>query len=165
MIALRDHVRESGWVGNDDDNPTAERIDAYFLQNMQESGDRKYKLLLRRTDDATLRALVDGIGRPEPYSSLVIEAYEYFRQLVQDCDPGAVYREISRLSVVDVTLDPRYDDPQLVFESLNSTGLDLGQSDLIRNYLLMRLAEREQTRLYERYWSSISGFRAEASIF
>ena len=155
MIARRDHVRESGWVGTDDDNPTAERIDAYFLQNMQESGDRKYKLLLRRTDDATLRALVDGTGRPEPYSSLVIEAYEHFRQLVQDSDPGAVYREISRLNVVDVTLDPRYDDPQLVFESLNSTGLDLGQSDLIRNYLLMRLAEREQTKLYERYWSVV----------
>jgi uncharacterized protein with ParB-like and HNH nuclease domain len=46
-------------------------------------------------------------------------------------------------------------DPQLIFESLNSTGLELSQADLIRNYLLMRLPEKEQTKLYETYWSKI----------
>ena len=155
MIALRDHIRSTAWTGPDEDSPTAERIDAYFIQNMYQPRDLRYKLLLRRADDATLRALVDETARPEPYSTLVMDAYEYFRNSVQDCDPGLIYREVSRLSVVDVTLDPRYDDPQLVFESLNSTGLDLGQSDLIRNYLLMRLTEPEQTRLYEKYWSSV----------
>lgn len=155
MIALRDHIKSTGWTGSDEDSPTPERIDAYFVRNMHQPGDRRYKLLLRRTDDATLRALVDETARPERYSALVVDAYEYFRSLVRDCDPGLIYREVSRLSVVDVTLDQRFDDPQLVFESLNSTGLDLGQSDLIRNYLLMRLAEPEQTRLYEKYWSNV----------
>ena len=155
MIALRDHIRSTGWTGADEDSPTPERIDAYFVQNMHQPGDRRYKLLLRRTDDATLRALVDESARPEPFSTLVVDAYEYFRSLVQDCDPGLIYREVSRLNVVDVTLDQRFDDPQQVFESLNSTGLDLGQSDLTRNYLLMRLDEPEQTRLYEKYWSNV----------
>ena len=65
-----------------------------------------------------------------------------------------VYRGIDRLEIVEVTLD-RNDHPQLVFESLNSTGVDLTESDLIRNYILMNLSESEQTRLYEKYWSKI----------
>ena len=57
--------------------------------------------------------------------------------------------------VVDVVLDRQTDDPQLIFESLNSTEVDLSRSDLIRNFILMRLPEKEQTKLYETYWSKI----------
>ena len=60
-----------------------------------------------------------------------------------------------RLVIVDVGLDRQADDPQLIFESRNSTGVDLSQSDLIRNFILMRLPEKEQTQLYESYWSKI----------
>jgi predicted transport protein len=67
---------------------------------------------------------------------------------------------------VDVTLDRAIDDPQLIFESLNSTGMDLSQSDLIRNFILMRLPEKEQTRLYEIYWSKIENlFRGSERTF
>lgn len=77
-----------------------------------------------------------------------------------------MYRGIGRLIVVDVTLDRGTDDPQLIFESLNSTGMDLSQSDLIRNFILMRLPEAEQTRLYEAYWSKIEGlFRGSEKTF
>ncbi len=57
--------------------------------------------------------------------------------------------------MVDVTLHHGIDDPQRVFESLNSTGVDLTQSDLIRNYLLMGLPEPEQTRMYDDYWIKV----------
>ncbi|MBE3130315.1 MAG: DUF1524 domain-containing protein, partial [Acidobacteria bacterium] len=77
-----------------------------------------------------------------------------------------VYRGVGRLVVVDVTLDRGRDDPQLIFESLNSTGMDLSQSDLIRNFILMRLPEREQTQLYEAYWSKIEDlFRGSEKTF
>ena len=69
-------------------------------------------------------------------------------------DPTVIYRGLGRLLVVDVKLDPT-DNPQLVFESLNSTGVDLSQSDLIRNFILMRLPEAEQNRLYEGIWSKL----------
>src|SRR6266436_6553167 len=58
LAALRDHIRDSGWIGGDSD-PTPKRIDAYFLKNVQEEGDREQKLVLRRHDQATLRALLD----------------------------------------------------------------------------------------------------------
>jgi len=76
-----------------------------------------------------------------------------------------VYRGVSRLIIVDVTLHST-DDPQLIFESLNSTGMDLSQSDLIRNFILMRLPERVQTQLYETYWSKIENlFRGSENTF
>ena len=70
-------------------------------------------------------------------------------------EPHTVYRGIANLRVVDVTLHHGIDDPQRVFESLNSTGVDLTESDLIRNYLLMGLPEPEQTRMYDDYWIEV----------
>ena len=99
-------------------------------------------------------------------SERIRENYEWFREQLTDADPELVYRGINRLVVVDVTLDRGTDDPQLIFESLNSTGMDLSQSDLIRNFILMRLPEAEQTRLYETYWSKIEGlFRGSEKTF
>ena len=170
MIALRDHIRATQWSGSED-GPTTARVDAYYLKNLQESGRRQYKLILRRRDNDTLQALIGGKSPAEldiEYSELLVEAYEFFRSVLQarDCDPEGVYRGIARLNVVDVTLDRRVDNPQLVFESMNSTGIALHQSDLVRNYLLMGLDESEQTRLYREYWSRIEAlFRTSGSAF
>ena len=99
-------------------------------------------------------------------SELLIDAYHYFRSQLKDCNPGDVYRGIARLNIVDVTLHRGVDNPQLVFESMNSTGVDLRQSDLVRNYLLMGRDERDQTRLYNEYWNKIeSCFRASENAF
>lgn len=156
LIALRDHIGQSDWIG---DEPTPNQIDAYFLKNEHESGDRRYKVALRRHDDATLRALVDSKDPSgvENRSDLIADAYSFFRGQLDspDVDPGRVYRGIGRLNIVDVTLHHGIDNPQRVFESLNSTGVDLTQSDLIRNYLLMGLPEPEQTRMYDDYWSRV----------
>ena len=168
LIALRDHIRDANWTGNQPDDPTPDRIDAYFLKNIQESGDRIYKLALRRHDNDTLRALVNGENpsEVEDSSELVIEAYRHFRELLNspEADPAKVYRGVARLDIVDVKLERHVDNPQLVFESLNSTGIDLTESDLIRNYLLMGLPEEEQTRLYNAHWSKLETlFRTSGS--
>ncbi len=166
LMALRRHILDSGWEPTNDDDPTPKRIEAYFLKNLQERGDREHKLVLRRHDEATLRALLDEEGPPENASVRILENYEYFLDKLSGEDPAAVYRGIGRLIVVDVTLDRATDDPQMIFESLNATGLDLTQADLIRNYILMRVPETEQTRLYEKYWSRIEVlFRGAAPAF
>lgn len=51
-----------------------------------------------------------------------------------------------------VALNREQDNPQLIFESMNSTGRELSQADLIRNFILMGLEQALQTRLYENYW-------------
>ena len=163
LTALRDHIEEAKWVG-ENGSPTVAMVNAFFLKNIYESGDRTHKLVLRRADDATLKALVDGEDLNEGEASeLLLEAYEWFRDALVDVDPGSIYEGITRLSIVDVTLDRNSDDPQLIFESLNSTGVDLSQSDLVRNYLLMGLDEPDQTRLYQNYWSRIESLFRRAN--
>ena len=160
LIALRNHIRDTGWQGGEE-SPTAEKIDAYFLKNTLEQGAKRYKLALRRYDDAMLRRLVDVDASDEANRSpFVWDAFEWFTGQVaksSESHPSGVdriYRGICNLEIVDVTLDQK-DHPQLVFESLNSTGVDLTQSDLVRNYILMELDERKQTFLYEEYWAKI----------
>ncbi len=165
LAALRDHIVETQWKGTDD-SPTATRVEAYFLKNVQEEGNRRHKLVLRRHDHDTLRAILDSTDLPDRPSVRIQENYEYFREQIAQEDPDAIYRGLNRLVVVDVTLDRGTDDPQLIFESLNSTGIDLSQSDLIRNYLLMRLPEKQQTHLYETYWSKLESlFRGSEKTF
>ena len=156
LAALRDHIEQTGWSGTED-GPTARRIEAYFLKNVEEEGRRRPKLMLRRHDQATLQAILDGNEPPQDPSERIRDNYEWFCEQLAEVDPELVYCGINRLRVVDVTLHRAQDDPQLIFESLNSTGMDLSQSDLIRNFILMRLPEAEQTRLYETYWSKIEG--------
>ena len=151
MVALRDHISETQWNGEE---PTIGRIDAYFLKNREESGERGYRLALRRRDNETLRALVDGkdISEIAESSELILDAYAYFRELLggPGVGPAQIYEGVHRLVVVDVKLQLAVDNPQLIFESLNSTGVDLTQSDLIRNYLLMGLPEARADSLVRR---------------
>ncbi|HYL32000.1 MAG TPA: DUF262 and DUF1524 domain-containing protein [Stellaceae bacterium] len=166
LAALRDRIHESKWVGGGENDPTPNRIEAYFLKNVQEEGDREQKLVLRRQDQSTLRAIIDRKEHPKDASDHIRDNYNYFRQRLLTVDPAEVYRGIGRLVIVDVALDRQTDDPQLIFESLNSTGVDLSQADLIRNFILMRLPEKEQTELYETYWAKIEAlFRGSEWTF
>jgi predicted transport protein len=165
MAALRDHIIETGW-STDGDGPVAKKIDAYFLRNPLEDGEKEFKLQLRRHDNATLQAIIAGSALPEAPSANLRENYELFRDLLKEADPAQVYAGINRLMLVDVTLERGMDDPQLIFESLNSTGVNLSASDLIRNFILMSLTEKEQTRLYRDYWSKIEDlFRGSDRVF
>ena len=165
LTALRDHLAATGWQGNEE-SPNVKRLDGNFLRNLQEDGDRAYKLILRRHDQEALRTLLDQEDLPAKASVRIRDNYEYFRDQLVEADPEEVYRGINGLMVVDVTLDRQTDDPQLIFESLNSTGMDLSQSDLIRNFVLMRADETEQTRLYETSWSKIESlFRGSERNF
>ncbi|MXZ25071.1 MAG: DUF262 domain-containing protein [Caldilineaceae bacterium SB0665_bin_21] len=156
MVALRDHMEE---VGRDGNVPSVAQIDDVFLKNRFEIGARHYRIALRRHDDATLRVLIDGSDPDEvrERSEAILSAYERFREHLRDADvdPRVIYEGVHRLVVIDVTLEHPVDNPQEIFESLNSTGVDLTQSDLIRNYLLMGLNAEEQTQLYEQYWSKL----------
>ncbi|MXW07756.1 MAG: DUF262 domain-containing protein [Gammaproteobacteria bacterium] len=156
LIALRDAIEERNWTGSDE-SPNVDRIDAYYLKNVFENGDRRYKLALRRADNSTLKTLTDGENIDElddngsNHSPRILENYQHFKNLLEsdDCDFDVIYRGIGRLNIVDVTLERSVDNPHLVFESMNSTGVDLSQSDLVRNFLLMRIDESEQAELYE----------------
>lgn len=165
MAALRDHITETKWAGSEN-GPVAKKIDAYFLRNPLEEGEKGFKLQLRRHDNETLQAIIAGTLLPDTPSVNLRDNFELFRDLLKEADPERVYAGINRLMLVDVTLERGIDDPQLIFESLNSTGVSLSASDLIRNFILMSLAEKAQTRLYRDYWGKIEDlFRGSDRVF
>lgn len=156
LIALRDRIKELQDAGEDlGEVSTPEELDDYYLRNRHGKGDRRHKLHLRRADHNTLIAQLDGKGIPDAASERVKENFSFLRDLVSKADVQIVYAGIKKLVVVDVCLTRGQDDPQMIFESLNSTGVDLTQADLIRNFVLMRLDETSQTQLYEEYWQPI----------
>ena len=156
LIALRDQMNHAPGNGDSGDEvSTPEELDDYYLRNRHGKGDRRHKLHLRRADHDTLNALLDGKEFPEAASERVKENFIFLRDLVAQADVQTVYAGIKKLVVVDVCLTRGQDDPQMIFESLNSTGVDLTQADLIRNFVLMRLDETSQTQLYEEYWQPI----------
>jgi uncharacterized protein with ParB-like and HNH nuclease domain/predicted transport protein len=156
LIALRDQMNQAPGNGDDgEEESTPEELDDYYLRNRHGKGDRRHKLHLRRADHDTLIALLDGKDIPDAASERVKENFLFLRDLVAQADVQTVYAGIKKLVVVDVSLTRGQDDPQMIFESLNSTGVDLTQADLIRNFVLMRLDESSQTQLYEEHWQPI----------
>jgi uncharacterized protein with ParB-like and HNH nuclease domain/predicted transport protein len=156
LIALRDQMNQAKGNGDGgDEESTPEELDDYYLRNRHGKGDRRHKLHLRRADHDTLIALLDGRDIPDTASERVKENFLFLRDLVAQANVQTVYAGIKKLVVVDVSLTRGQDDPQMIFESLNSTGVDLTQADLIRNFVLMRLDESSQTQLYEEHWQPI----------
>lgn len=130
------------------------KIENYFLFNDQEEGEARYKLLLTQSDKETFIRLIEERDLPSVTSRRIVENYKYFEGQIrkQEIDLNSLYQGISKLIIVDIALDRDRDNPQLIFESLNSTGLDLSQADLIRNYVLMGLEPKEQAEIYNNYW-------------
>jgi uncharacterized protein with ParB-like and HNH nuclease domain/predicted transport protein len=133
---------------------SAAKLRHYYLSNPLEAGDRFFKLLLSQTDDASLRAIVKGSEQPREPSLRVTRNFALFTELLasQLGDLAPVCRGLAKLVVVDIALTRGQDNPQLIFESMNSTGKELSQADLIRNFVLMVLEPSLQTRLYDEYW-------------
>jgi len=139
------------------DGFSALKLRHYYLLNSVEEGERRYKLLLSQTDKASLAAIVDDHPKPREYSIRLQENFEFLQQWVRDAkdEIEALCKGLAKLVIVDISLDRDQDNPQLIFESLNSTGLELSQADLIRNFILMGLEPGLQTRLYLQYWRPI----------
>jgi uncharacterized protein with ParB-like and HNH nuclease domain/predicted transport protein len=154
MVALRAKLQESG-EETGEGSPTPEAIDDYYLRNRHGKGERRYKLHLRRADHETLAALLDNKTLSNGTSERIMENLQFLKEQFGNTNLQTVYNGIKKLVVVHVCLTRGQDDPQMIFESLNSTGLDLTPADLIRNFVLMRLDEQTQTRLYEDYWHPI----------
>ncbi len=150
LLALRDYAIKTP----EDTTINSKRIDNMLLKNEYENGDERYKLLLTETDRDILMRLVEEKPIPDGTRSRILENYNYFSGKIADKElhPAEVYESIGKLQIVNITLDRTIDDAQAIFESLNSTGKELSESDLIRNYVLMGLEPNEQNYVYDHLW-------------
>lgn len=165
LLALRDYALHNP----DDKTINARRIDNMLLKNEYESGDERYKLLLTETDRDILISLVEMKPIPENTKSKLLDNYQFFVGKIadQELPPATIYESIGKLQIVNITLDRAVDDAQAIFESLNSTGKELSESDLIRNYVLMGLELTEQSYIYEHFWrpmESLFSYETQTSV-
>ena len=130
LLALGKAIEESGQSLD----ITKKKIMNYYLVNSEEEGELYHKLILTESDKDSLINLILDKTLPEEYSPRVYENYNFFAESIKNSgiDLNKLYKGISKLIIVDISLDRDHDNPQLIFESLNSTGLDLSQADLIQ---------------------------------
>lgn len=149
LEALARHLGDAEPV----DGFSAKKLRSYYLLNPLEEGERAFKLLLTQTDKHSLLALMQQKLQPARASLRVTETFEFFTEQVRTLgDLTPLCNGLAKLVIVDIALSRDQDNPQLIFESMNSTGRELSQADLIRNFILMGLEPQQQTRLYEDHW-------------
>ena len=144
---------------NATDNKLAEKIFKRYLVDEYQTDERKVKLKPIKKDMQAFDAVLYQTEEKYIKGSNVTRNYKSFYDKIIHCGLtlDELFETIKKLEVINIRLDED-DDPQLIFESLNSTGLDLSEADKIRNYLLMSLSPEEQDDLYTHYWNPIEEF-------
>lgn len=138
------------------DTKLTEKIFKRYLVDEYQEDERKVKLKPIKKDMQAFDALLYKPKDQYINESNVTRNYKFFYDNIISCGltVDELFETIKKLEVINIRLDED-DDPQLIFESLNSTGLDLSEADKIRNYLLMSLTPYEQETLYTQYWNPI----------
>ncbi|GAA8670360.1 DUF262 and DUF1524 domain-containing protein [Helicobacter pylori] len=154
LTALRDHL-------NDEDEFlekfSCQKIESDYLINSDKDGDKKFRLILSESDKDTLLSLIDKDRRkPSEPSSKIVENFKLFEEWVSNTDKlETIFKGLEKLMIVEIALEKGKDDPQLIFESMNSKGIELTQTDLIRNYIIMETEAEKQEGFYNKYWRAM----------
>ncbi|WQY37598.1 DUF262 and DUF1524 domain-containing protein [Helicobacter pylori] len=146
--ALRDHLN---------DEVKREEIENHYLINSDKDGDKKFRLILSESDKDTLLSLIDKDRRkPSEFSSKIVENFKLFEEWIRKNTDKleTIFKGLEKLTIVWISLGKK-DDPQLVFENMNSKGIELAQTDLIRNYVVMETEIKKQEGFYNKYWRAM----------
>ncbi|WP_304152036.1 DUF262 domain-containing protein [Finegoldia magna] len=126
-----------------------------FLVDKYQPEETRIKLKPVKNDQEAFGKLFNDVDEYIRESNLTTN-YNYFYERIQkqEITIDELFDAICRLEIINITLNNE-DNPQLIFESLNSTGLDLSEGDKIRNFILMGLSSKEQDEYYDKYWNRI----------
>ncbi len=159
LTALRDHL-------NDEDK--RKEIENHYLINSDKDGDKKFRLILSESDKDTLLYLIDKDRRkPSELSSKIVENFKLFEKWISQNTNKleTIFKGLEKLMIVWIALKEK-DDPQLIFESMNSKGMELTQTDLIRNYIVMETEVEKQEGFYNKYWRAMEEkFKQNKKLF
>ncbi|MGN8475957.1 GmrSD restriction endonuclease domain-containing protein [Helicobacter pylori] len=148
FIALKNHLS---------DEVKREEIEDLYLINGDKNGDKKFRLILSESDKDTLLSLIDKNKRkPSEPSVKIVENFKLFEKWISENTDKleTIFKGLEKLMIVYIALD-KEDDPQLIFESMNSKGIELAQTDLIRNYIIMETEVEKQKDFYNGYWRAM----------
>ncbi|GAA8910607.1 hypothetical protein VN0039_14360 [Helicobacter pylori] len=165
FIALRNHLSEEVEIL---EKFSREKIESYLI-NSDKDGDKKFRLILSESDKDTLLSLIDKNKRkPSEPSVKIVENFKLFEKWISENTDKleTIFKGLEKLMIVWIALE-KGDDPQLIFESMNSKGIELTQADLIRNYIVMETEdEKKQKDLYNGYWRAMEeDFKQNETLF
>ncbi|GAA9486237.1 DUF262 and DUF1524 domain-containing protein [Helicobacter pylori] len=150
------------------DEVKRKKMESYLI-NSGNDGDKKFRLILSESDKDTLLSLIDKDRRkPSEPSLKIVENFKLFEEWIRKNTDKleTIFKGLEKLMVVEISLERGKDNPQLIFESMNSTGKDLTQTDLIRNYILMGLEPEKQEIFYKKYWRAMEeDFKQNETLF
>ncbi len=155
FIALRDHLSEEVEIL---EKFSRKKIENRYLINSDKDGDTKFRLILSESDKDTLLSLIDKNKRkPSEPSVKIVENFKLFEKWISENTDKleTIFKGLKKLMIVWIALDKGKDDPQLIFESMNSKGIELTQTDLIRNYIVMETEVGKQEDFYNQYWRAM----------
>ncbi|WP_231230359.1 DUF262 and DUF1524 domain-containing protein [Helicobacter pylori] len=146
LTALRDHLSDK-----------RKEIEDHYLINSDKDGDKKFRLILSEPDRDTLLSLIDENRRkPSEPSLKIVENFKLFEEWVSNTNQlETIFKGLDKLMIVKIALEKGKDDPQLIFESMNSKGMELAQTDLIKNYIVMETETEKQESFYNKYWRAM----------
>ncbi|OKB23942.1 hypothetical protein AOD82_0205960 [Helicobacter pylori] len=160
LTALRDHLS---------DEVKRKEIEDHYLINSDKDGDEKFRLILSESDKDTLLSLIDKNRRkPSEPSSKIVENFKLFEEWIRKNTNQleTIFKGLEKLMIVYIALREGKDDPQLIFESMNSKGIELTQTDLIRNYIVMETETEKQEGFYNKYWRAMEeDFKQNKKLF
>ncbi|GAA7744838.1 DUF262 and DUF1524 domain-containing protein [Helicobacter pylori] len=149
LTALRNHLS---------DEVKRKEIEDHYLINSDKDGDKKFRLILSESDKDTLLYLIDKDRRkPSEPSLKIMENFKLFEEWISKNTNKleTIFKGLEKLMIVEIALGKGKDDPQLIFESMNSKGIELTQTDLIRNYIVMETEIEKQEGFYNKYWRAM----------
>lgn len=154
LLAIYNYVTENN-IETQIINPR--KIKDSYLVDEYAPDELKLKLKLAKNDKDAYEKLFSHDTLVE--NSSVTGNYNYFYTRISHMEPAELdklFSAIQKLIIVKISINPSHgDDPQLIFESLNSTGLGLEEADKVRNFILMGLNSELQTKYYNEYWAKI----------
>ncbi|WP_297208008.1 DUF262 domain-containing HNH endonuclease family protein [uncultured Brachyspira sp.] len=138
--------------------------DLYLVNKYAKVSSQEDKIKLKPTEnnDKVLKSIFLNIQFKE--KSNIIDNFNFFEKEINKDNYLDILNGLKKLVFINMSLDKNNDDPQRIFESLNSTGLALSQGDLIRNYILMKLNSKDQKYIYENYWEHIEKNARDESL-
>ncbi|NHA44734.1 DUF262 and DUF1524 domain-containing protein [Helicobacter pylori] len=150
------------------DEVKRKKMESYLI-NSNKDGDKKFRLILSESDKDTLLSLIDKNKRkPSEPSVKIMENFELFEKWISENTDKleTIFKGLEKLMIVWIALDKGKDDPQLIFESMNSKGIELTQTDLIRNYIVMETEVGKQEDFYNQYWRAMEeDFKQNETLF
>lgn len=154
LLAVRNYITENP---NIETGINPRKITDAYLTDVYAENEKKLKLKLVQGDDEAYSRLIEN-EEPIEHSNITTNYNYFFKEISKKNaqEIRGIYDAIMKLVIVNISLKPQDgDDPQLIFESLNSTGLGLDESDKIRNYVLMGMPAAKQESFYRKYWEPL----------